>query len=59
MSEAIIAAEYTAKTKALPACLRINRIEGGRRYPMMEILVSGKAQAREFAKKHGAKPWNF
>lgn len=56
---AIIAAEYTAKTKTDNAWLFINRIENGRRTPMMQIAVSGKVQAREFAKRHGAKPWNF
>ncbi len=58
-SEGIIAAEFTAKSKNDPAWLRINRIAGGRRYPMMQIAVSGKVEARQVAKKHGAKPWNF
>ena len=55
----ILAAEYTTGTNRCPPTLYINRIADGRRSNVVAYNVSGKREARQLAKQHGATPWNF
>lgn len=55
----VLAAEYTAGTNRYPPTLYINRISNGRRANVAAFNVSGKREARQLAKQHGAQPWNF
>lgn len=55
----VLAAEYTAGSKRYPPTLCINRISDGRRSNVTAFNVSGKREARQLAKQHGAQPWNF
>lgn len=55
----ILAAEYTTGTNRYPPTLYINRIKDGRRSNVAAYNVSGKREARQIAKQHGATPWNF
>jgi hypothetical protein len=55
----ILAAEYTTGTNRYPPTLYINRIADGRRSNVAAFNVSGKREARQLAKQHGATPWNF
>lgn len=55
----ILAAEYTTGTNRYPPTLYINRITDGRRSNVAAYNVSGKREARQIAKQHGATPWNF
>ena len=55
----ILAAEYTTGTNRYPPTLYINRIADGRRSNVAAYNVSGKREARQLAKQHGAMPWNF
>lgn len=59
MAEAILAAEYTTGSKRYPPTLYINQITDGRRSNVVAYNVSGKREARQLAKQHGATPWNF
>ena len=59
MAEAILAAEYTMGSKRYPPTLYINRITNGQRSNVVAYNVSGKREARQLAKQHGATPWNF
>jgi len=56
---AVLAAEYTVGSKRYPPTLCINRIAGGQRSNVASFNVSGKREARQIAKQHGATPWNF
>jgi hypothetical protein len=58
MSE-VLAAEYTVGSKRYPPTLYINRITDGCRSNVAAFNVSGKREARQLAKQHGATPWNF
>lgn len=55
----VLAAEYTTGTNRYPPTLYINRIADGRRSNVAAYNVSGKREARQLAKQHGATPWNF
>lgn len=55
----ILAAEYTTGTNRYPPTLYINRIIDGRRSNVIAFNVKNKREARELAKRYGAKPWNF
>lgn len=55
----VLAAEYTTGTNRYPPTLYINRIADGRRSNVAAYNVSGKREARQLAKQHGAMPWNF
>lgn len=55
----VLAAEYTAGSKRYPPTLYIDRISDGRRSNVAAFNVSGKREARQLAKQHGAQPWNF
>jgi hypothetical protein len=55
----VLAAEYTTGTNRYPPTLYINRIADGRRSNIFAFNVSGKREARQLAKQHGATPWNF
>ena len=55
----VLAAEYTTGTNRYPPTLYINRITDGRRSNVVAYNVSGKREARQLAKQHGATPWNF
>jgi len=57
--ESVLAAEYTTGTNRYPPTLYINRITDGRRSNVVAYNVSGKREARQLAKQHGATPWNF
>jgi hypothetical protein len=57
--ESILAAEYTQGSKRYSPTLYINRITDGRRSNVAAFKVSGKREARQLAKQHGAQPWNF
>ena len=59
MTDSILAAEYTVGIKRYPPTLYINRIANGRRSNVAAFTVSGKREARQLAKQHGAQPWNF
>jgi len=59
MSDNVLAAEYTTGSKRYPPTLYINRIADGRRSNVVAYNVSGKREARQLAKQHGATPWNF
>ena len=55
----VLAAEYTTGSKRYPPTLYINQITDGRRSNVVAYNVSGKREARQLAKQHGATPWNF
>lgn len=55
----VLAAEYTVGSACYPPTLYINRITDGRRSNVATFNVSGKREARQLAKQHGAEPWNF
>ena len=55
----VLAAEYTTGSKRYPPTLYINQITDGRRSNVAAYNVSGKREARQLAKQHGATPWNF
>lgn len=57
--ESVLAAEYTTGTNRYPPTLYINQITNGRRSNVAAYNVSGKREARQLAKQHGATPWNF
>lgn len=59
MTDSVLAAEYTTGTNRYPPTLYINRISNGRRSNVVAYNVSGKREARQLAKQHGATPWNF
>ena len=59
MTDTILAAEYTTGTNRYPPTLYINQITNGRRATVIAYNVSGKREARQLAKQHGATPWNF
>lgn len=59
MSDTVLAAEYTTGSKRYPPTLYINQITNGRRSNVVAYNVSGKREARQLAKQHGATPWNF
>ena len=55
----ILAAEYTTGSKTREPILTINLIENGTRTFIHDCVVTGKREARYFAKQFGATPWNF
>lgn len=55
----ILAAEFTKGGSGRPSILDINRIIDGRRTPVISFRVATKREARDVAKRYGAKPWNF
>jgi hypothetical protein len=59
MTNDILAAEFTSKTKRYPAKLYINQIANGRRSNVVALTVTGKREARQLAEQYGATPWNF
>jgi hypothetical protein len=59
MTNDILAAEFTSKTKRYPATLYINQIANGRRSNVVALTVTGKREARQLAEQYGATPWNF
>lgn len=59
MTDSVLAAEYTTGTNRCPPTLYINQITAGRRSNVTAFNVSGKREARQLAKQHGATPWNF
>lgn len=59
MTDTVLAAEYTTGSKRYPPTLYINQITGGRRSNVVAYNVTGKREARQLAKQHGATPWNF
>lgn len=59
MADTVLAAEYTTGTNRYPPTLYINQITNGRRSNVVAYNVSGKREARQLAKQHGATPWNF
>lgn len=55
----MFAAEFTKGGFGHPATLDINTISGGHRTRVIAFSVTGKREAREIAKRYGAKCWNF
>lgn len=52
-------AEFYSPTKTKSACVDLSTLENGRRSLQSSQPVSGKREAREYAKRHNATPWNF
>lgn len=55
----MLVAEYTRGGSVHPATVDLNRIICGHRTNVISFNVSSKREARELAKRYGAKPWNF
>lgn len=55
----VLAAEFYRGSTAQPATLKLTRIADGRRTFLAILQVRDKAEARKYAKAHGATPWNF